>query len=82
MITTNDFLLLCSASRRMRQTLSKLGGTHKLIRFLFGHIKKVFLNVWWTFINLTNLDVFFGVTLLKIVAANFRKMEKMSLNEI
>ena len=69
----------------MRQAfscLSKLGGTTNLIRFLFGHVKEVFLRVWWIFVNLTILDGFFLITRLKFIAAIFRSVEKMPLDDI
>ena len=78
-------LLGCSASRGLRQAfscLSKLGGMTNLIWLLFGHIKLVFLRVWWIFVNLTYLDGFLVIPRPKIVAADFRKVEKMRLNEI
>ena len=79
------FLLGCSASRGMRQTfscLSNLGGATNLIRQLFGHVKQVFLRSWRTLVILTILDGFFVITPLIIIAATFRRVEKMPLDEI
>ena len=62
----------------MRQTfscLSKLGGTTNLIQFLFGHVKKVFLRVWWIYVNLTSA----GMAWIKWRFQKFG-LNKMALN--
>ena len=87
--TKIDLVILgCSTSRGMRQTfssLSKLGGTTSFNGYVFSLVtlsKYYLLMVWRIFVNLTILAIFFLITRPKIVAANFRKMEKMRLDEI
>ena len=63
--------------------LNKLGGTTNLKQFLFGHVKGkwVFLSKGSVdFCKFDNLECFFVITHLKIIAVIFQRVEKMRLD--